>query len=80
MTVAFLCISGINPDHETWIWKTMLDDWGIRCPHEFQIRAIHRAAFHRDELVYIITKIFVTNSPNSNNRHNVVLNKIPEGD
>ena len=56
MTVAFLCILGINPDHETWIQKTMLNNWGICCPHEFQIRAIHRAAFHRDELVYIIAK------------------------
>ena len=56
MTVAFPCISGINPDHETWIRKTMLYDWGIHCPHEFQIRAIHRATFHRDELVYIIAK------------------------
>jgi hypothetical protein len=56
MTVVFPCILGINPDYETWIGKTMLDDWGICCPHEFQIRAIHRAAFHRDELVYIIAK------------------------
>jgi hypothetical protein len=56
MTVVFPCILGINPDQETWIRKTMLDDWGIRCPHKFQIRAIYRAAFHRDELVYIIAK------------------------
>jgi hypothetical protein len=35
------CISGINPDHETWIQKTMLDDWGICHPHKFQICAIH---------------------------------------
>ena len=56
MTVAFPCILGIRPDHETWIWKTMLDNWGICCPHEFQIRAIHQAAFHRNKLVYIITK------------------------
>jgi hypothetical protein len=56
MTVAFPCILGINPDHETWIWKTMLNNWGICCPHEFQFHVIRQAAFHRDELVYIITK------------------------
>ncbi len=35
------CILGINPDHETWIRKMMLDDWGICHPHEFQICTIH---------------------------------------
>ena len=50
------CISGINPDHETWIRKTMLNDWGICHPHKFQIHAIHQATFYRDELVYIIAK------------------------
>jgi hypothetical protein len=45
MTVESPCMLGINPDHETWIWKTMLNDWGICCPHEFQICAIHQAAF-----------------------------------
>jgi superfamily II DNA helicase RecQ len=34
----------------------MHDDWGIDQPHEFQICAIHQAAFHRNELLYIIAK------------------------
>jgi superfamily II DNA helicase RecQ len=54
MLVDSPCILGINPDHETWIWKTMHNDWGICHPHEFQIRAIHQAAFTRDELLCII--------------------------
>ena len=41
MIVDSPCISGIKPDLETWIWKTMLDGWGICCPHDFQICAIH---------------------------------------
>ena len=41
MIVESSCTLGINPDHKAWIWKTMLDNWGIRCPHKFQICAIH---------------------------------------
>jgi hypothetical protein len=50
------CILGINPNHESWIRKMMHDDWGIHHPHEFQISAIHQAAFTRDEMLYIIAK------------------------
>ncbi len=50
------CILGIDPNHEAWIRKTMQDGWGIRHPHEFQICTIHRAAFTRDEVLYIIAK------------------------
>jgi hypothetical protein len=32
----------------------MFDDWGILCPHEFQLHAIHNIAFHCDWLIYII--------------------------
>ena len=34
----------------------MHDDWGIDHPHEFQICAIHCAAFQWNESVYIIAK------------------------
>jgi superfamily II DNA helicase RecQ len=34
----------------------MLDDWGIRFPHEFQICAVHHIAFHHDQIVYIVAK------------------------
>jgi hypothetical protein len=50
------CVLGMDPDHETLIQKTMHDDWGIDHPHELQIHAIHQAAFHRNELLYIIAK------------------------
>ncbi len=39
-----------------WIRQVMLDDWGIQFSHEFQIRAIHHVAFHRDQIVYIVAK------------------------
>jgi hypothetical protein len=38
-------ISKINPQNEQWIQKTMLMDWGIGKLHNFQIKAIHQAAF-----------------------------------
>ena len=34
----------------------MLNDWGIRFPHEFQIRAIYHVAFHRNQIVYVVAK------------------------
>lgn len=34
----------------------MLEDWGIRHPREFQIRAVHSLAFQRDRLQYLIAK------------------------
>ena len=34
----------------------MHDNWGIDYPHKFQIDAIHPAAFHRNEMLYIIAK------------------------
>jgi hypothetical protein len=40
-----MSISKINPQHEQWIQKTMLMDWGISKLHNFQIKAIHQAAF-----------------------------------
>ncbi len=46
----------INPDHKRWISQSMLDNWGIRLLHEFQIRVIHSIAFHCNWLVYLITK------------------------
>jgi hypothetical protein len=49
-------IFGNYPDHESWIRKTMHNDWGIHHLHEFQTHAIHQAAFTRDELLYIIAK------------------------
>ncbi len=47
---------GIDPQHESWIRKCMLDDWEIVHPHEFQIRAIHRIAFCDNQLIYIVAK------------------------
>jgi hypothetical protein len=34
-------VVGINPLKKRWIRLSMLDDWGILYPHEFQIYAIH---------------------------------------
>ena len=52
------CMLGMDPNHKTLIRKPMHDKWGIDHPHphKFQVRAIHRAAFHRNELLYIIAK------------------------
>jgi hypothetical protein len=40
-----LSITEINPQHKQWIRKTMLNDWGIGKPQDFQIKAIIQAAF-----------------------------------
>jgi hypothetical protein len=51
-------IDGIDPDEERWIRirQCMLVDWGIRSPHEWQIRAIHDVAFSRHQLIYLVAK------------------------
>ena len=46
----------IDPQHEGWIRKAMLNDWGIRHPHEFQVRSIHQLAFTDNKLLYVIAK------------------------
>ncbi len=51
-----IAVAGIPQDHEMWICQSMFADWGILCLHEFQIRVIHKIAFHRDQLIYIIAK------------------------
>jgi superfamily II DNA helicase RecQ len=38
------------------IHQVMLEDWGIRHPREFQIRAVHSLAFQRDRILYLIAK------------------------
>jgi hypothetical protein len=50
------CIEGIPPLLERIIRKSMFNDWGILNPHEFQIRAIHKVAFSRDKLLFLIAK------------------------
>jgi superfamily II DNA helicase RecQ len=49
-------VAGVDPDHEMIIRQVMLDDWGIRHPREFQIRAVHSLAFQRDRILYLIAK------------------------
>jgi len=49
-------VNGINEQHDMWIRQCMKDDWGIQYPHKFQIRAIHRIAFQRDQILYLVAK------------------------
>jgi len=49
-------VDGVDPDHEKIIRQVMLDDWGIRHPREFQIRAVASLAFQRDRLLFLIAK------------------------
>ena len=49
-------VDGVNPDHEKIIRQAMLDDWGIRYPRDFQIRAVAYLAFQRDRILYLIAK------------------------
>ncbi len=49
-------VSWVDPDHKKWILQCMIEDLGIRYPHEFQICAVHSIAFHRDRLLYLIAK------------------------
>jgi hypothetical protein len=52
-----LDIVGINPLHKRWIHLSLLDDWGILYPHEFQICLIHNIAFHCNQIIYLIAKM-----------------------
>ena len=46
----------IPPDCEMIIRQAILDDWGIACPHDFQVTTIYDLAFFRDRLVFVIAK------------------------
>jgi superfamily II DNA helicase RecQ len=49
-------VVGVDPDHEKIIRQVMLEDWRIRHPRDFQIRAVSTLAFQRDRLQYLIAK------------------------
>ena len=49
-------VTGLDNQHKMWIRQGMIDDWGIRFPHKFQICVTHHVAFHCNQIVYIIAK------------------------
>ena len=49
-------ILGVPSEHRLVIESSMLEDWGITTPRDFQIQAINRAAFINDTVVYIAAK------------------------
>jgi hypothetical protein len=49
-------ISDIDPQHKQWMQKTMLMDWSICSPHDFQMKAIHEAVFFLEQMVYVCAK------------------------
>ena len=55
-SIGISTIDDIDGDHERWIRQSMFVEWGIRSPHEWQIRAVHEVAFSCDRLLYLIAK------------------------
>ena len=49
-------VAGIPDHYEQWIRLALWDDWEIRSPHEWQIRAIHDICTSTDSSTYLIAK------------------------